>query len=186
MVLDTGSSRLAALEKNSPLLLPSTPNRVSALEKENKAVEEVETVQRSSKWGRGEEGGEWELWGESVIGFMCGWALVDGLLHFLAFNLQKQENGLLHLGFWALVDDLDEWSAAFSCHFLAPIKDFHIVVIHPDHNSFILVQHWNQKLVSYNMDTQELHGLCTLENGYVVITPYIPCFLESSVLATKH
>jgi hypothetical protein len=45
MVLDTGSSRLAALEKeNSPLLLPSTPNRVSALEKENKAVEEVETV----------------------------------------------------------------------------------------------------------------------------------------------
>jgi hypothetical protein len=105
MVLDTGSSRLAALEKNSPLLLPSTPNRVSALEKENKAVEEVETVQRSSKWGRGEEGGEWELWGESVIGFMCGWALVDGLLHFLAFNLQKQENGLLHLGFglWSMI-----------------------------------------------------------------------------------
>jgi hypothetical protein len=67
-----------------------------------------------------------------------------------------------------------------------PIKDFDIMAIHPDHNSFILVQHWNQKLVSYNMDTQELRGLCTLEKGYVVITPYIPCFLESSVLATKH
>jgi hypothetical protein len=144
---------------------------------------------RSSKWGRGEEGGEWELWGESVIGFMCGWALVDGLLHFLAFNLQKQENGLLHLGFglWSMIwmNGLLHFLAIF-LHFLAPVKDFHIVAIHPDHNSFILVQHWNQKLVSYNMDTQELHGLCTLENGYVVITPYIPCFLESSVLATKH
>jgi hypothetical protein len=142
-----------------------------------------------SKWGRGEEGGEWELWGESVIGFMCGWALVDGLLHFLAFNLQKQENGLLHLGFglWSMIwmNGLLHFLAIF-LHFLAPVKDFHIVAIHPDHNSFILVQHWNQKLVSYNMDTQELHGLCTLENGYVVITPYIPCFLESSVLATKH
>jgi hypothetical protein len=126
-----------------------------------------------SKWGRGEEGGEWELWGESVIGFMCGWALVDGLLHFLAFNLQKQENGLLHLGFglWSMIwmNGLLHFLAIF-LHFLAPVKDFHIVAIHPDHNSFILVQHWNQKLVSYNMDTQELHGLCTLENGYVVIT----------------
>jgi hypothetical protein len=222
---------------------------------EDNAVKEVETVHsyssetkawsdRSSKWGRGEEGGEWKLWGESVIGLTRGWALVDGLLHFLVFDLQKQENVIiavdgegktcriigwhgkdvrtiafigqsqnhlhcigvnlqLHQGsqvrftqmsIWVLEDyDTEAWilkhnvsSSQFFELLSHPIKDFHIVAIHPDHNSFILVQHWNQKLVSYNMDTQELHGLCTLGKGYVIITPYVPCFLESSVLATKH
>ncbi|PWZ14533.1 F-box/kelch-repeat protein [Zea mays] len=222
---------------------------------ENKAAKEVETLHsyssetkawsdRSSKWGRGEEGGEWELWGESVIGFMCGWTLVDGLLHFLAFDLQKEETVIIavdgegetrriigwhgkdvraivfigesqdhlhcigvnvqldqgsevrftRMSIWVLEDyDTQAWILKHNVSSLQffellshPIKDFHIVAIHPYHNSFILIQHWNQKLVSYNMDTQELHGLRTLGKGYAVITPYIPCFLESSVLATKH
>ena len=66
-----------------------------------------------------------------------------------------------------------------------PIDNHDIVVIHPDHNSIILVQHWNQKLVSYDMDSKELHALCTLGEGYRSITPYVPYFMESPVLATK-
>jgi hypothetical protein len=218
-------------------------------------VEDVETVHsyssetkawsdRSSKWRRGEEGSEWGLWGECLIKFMIGRALINGLLHFVGFDSQKQKDVIvavdgegktcriidwhgkdvrliifigqsqdrLHcigvnmkagqdhihitrMSIWVLEDyDTKAWILKHSVGSLQffgllgrLVHDFNIVAIHPDHNSIIIVQHWNQKLVSYNMDTQELRGLRTLENGcaYVAITPYVPCFLESSVLATK-
>ncbi|CAL5090929.1 unnamed protein product [Urochloa decumbens] len=61
-------------------------------------------------------------------------------------------------------------------------KDYNVVAIHPDHNLVYLVQHCNRKLISYNMDTKEVRHLCTLEQGYRCITPYVPCFSELSKL----
>ena len=198
---------------------------------------------RSSKLERGEEGGGWGLWGEFIIGFMCGKALINGLLHFVVYHVEKHENlivavdgeakicriirwhdkhgdnipafidqsqGRLHcistdlqfedlqfqfteLSVWVLQDyDTQEWILKHnvSCSQLfgslsCPFNDFDIVAIHPDHNSIFLAQHWNQKLVSYYMDGKELHALWSLGEDYLYITPYIPCFMELPVLATK-
>lgn len=98
------------------------------------------------------------------------------------------------LSVWVLEDnDTQEWILKHnvSCSQLfgflsCPAHDLDIVAIHPDHNSVIFVQRWNRKLVLYNMDTKELHPLRSLRGGYRFITPYVPCFVESSVLATKY
>jgi hypothetical protein len=116
-------------------------------------------------------------------------------LHCIGVNPQRQQ-GHMHftpLSIWVLENyDTQEWilkhnvsSSQFFGLLSHPIKDFAIVAIHPDHNSIILVQHWNQKLVSYNMDSKELRALHTLGEGYLLLTPYVPWFMESSVLATK-
>jgi len=100
---------------------------------------------------------------------------------------------LTELSVWVLEDyDTQEWILKHnmsSLQFLGllsrPVDDFDILAIHPYHNLIILVQHWNQKLVSYNMDSKELRALRTLGKGYRILTPYVPCFMESAVLTTK-
>ncbi|XP_066398716.1 F-box protein At2g23160-like [Miscanthus floridulus] len=223
---------------------------------ENRTMVKVETVHsyssetrawtdRSSKWKRGEKGGEWGLWGKAIIQFTYGRALVNGLLHFVVSRVRKHEflivavdgkgktcriigwhdkhasaeatfigqsQGHLHcismnkqsqrsrmhyftwLSVWVLQDyDTQEWilkhnvstSQLFgllSC----PIIDFDIVAMHPDHNSIILVQGSNQKLVLYDMDSKELCALRSLgEDCMFIFIPYVPCFMESPFLATK-
>ncbi|CAD6226427.1 unnamed protein product [Miscanthus lutarioriparius] len=217
---------------------------------ENRSKAEVETVHsyssetrawsdRSSKWERGEEGGEWGLWGAAIIEFTCGRALVNGLLHFVVYHVEKDENlivavdgegkictaicwpgklvsapaffgqsqGHLHcissnvkfqgcifhftqLSVWVLEDyDTQEWILKHnvSCSQLFGSRsgqiNFDIVAIHADHNSIILAQHRNHKLVSYYMDSKELHNF---GHAYCSLTPYVPYFSESSVLANKH
>ncbi|KAG2585874.1 hypothetical protein PVAP13_5NG014136 [Panicum virgatum] len=193
---------------------------------------------RSSKWKQG----EWGLQGQAIIKFTNGRALINGLLHFIVYDVQEKEdlivvvdgegktcriirwhgkdvatiafigqsqdhlqcigmdvktaflNGELEeMSVWVLEDyDTQEWilkhnvsSSQFFGFLSRIVEDFDIVAIHPDHNSIILVQHWDQKLVSYNIDSKELRALCTLGKGYLLLTPYVPCFKESSVLATK-
>jgi hypothetical protein len=98
------------------------------------------------------------------------------------------------LSVWVLEDNgTQEWILKHNVSCLqlfgflsCPAHDLDIVAIHPDHSSVILVQRWNRKLVLYNMDSKEPHPLRSLRDDYRFITPYVPCFVESSVLATKY
>ncbi|KAK8459075.1 hypothetical protein SEVIR_2G069001v4 [Setaria viridis] len=65
-------------------------------------------------------------------------------------------------------------------------SDYSVVTIHPDRNLVFFVQHWNQKLISYDMDSREVCDICTLPHGYESITPYVPYFSELASLENKH
>jgi hypothetical protein len=119
----------------------------------------------------------------------------QGHLHCISTNMQSQDFNFhfTQLSVWVLEDyDTQEWTLKHNVSFSqlfgslsCPIDNHDIMVIHLNHNSIILVQHWNQKLVSYDMDSKELHVVCTLGEGYRSITPYVPYFMESPVPATK-
>ncbi|KAJ1296027.1 hypothetical protein BS78_01G267400 [Paspalum vaginatum] len=65
-----------------------------------------------------------------------------------------------------------------------PIRpNYFVVAIHPDCNLVFFLQQWNRKLISYNMDSKDVCVLHTVRHGYLCITPYIPCLMESSALA---
>ena len=76
---------------------------------------------------------------------------------------------------WVLKDSvsLSKLFGKENCHIY-----YNVVGIHPDHSLVFLVQHWDQKLISYNMDSKEACDLCTLGHGYKHITPYVPYFSE--------
>jgi hypothetical protein len=131
----------------------------------------------------------------TIILFICLRSVFDQTLQCISRNVKLQDL-LFHftqLSVWVLDDyDTQEWILKHnvSCSQIfgspsCPINNFDIVAIHPDHNSIILVQHRNQKLVSYYMDSKELHALRSLGEDYPFITPYIPCFMQLPVLATK-
>ncbi|XP_022679972.1 uncharacterized protein LOC111256355 [Setaria italica] len=65
-------------------------------------------------------------------------------------------------------------------------SDYSVVTIHPDRNLVFFAQHWNQKLISYDMDSREVCDICTLPHGYESITPYVPYFSELASLENKH
>jgi hypothetical protein len=56
--------------------------------------------------------------------------------------------------------------------------NYNVVGIHPDHSLVFLVQHWDLKLILYNMDSKEVRDLCTLGHDYMCIAPYVPYFSE--------
>ncbi|TVU41220.1 hypothetical protein EJB05_14721, partial [Eragrostis curvula] len=58
-------------------------------------------------------------------------------------------------------------------------SDYNVVSIHPEHNLVFFVQHWDYKLISYDMDRKEVCHLCTVGCDYERVTPYFPYFLES-------
>ena len=62
---------------------------------------------------------------------------------------------------------------------------YNVIAIHPDHNLIFLVQNWNQRLISFDMDRREVCDLCTLARGYGSITPYVPFFSELAALESK-
>jgi hypothetical protein len=66
------------------------------------------------------------------------------------------------------------------------LVDFYytVVAIHPDRD-LIFINHQDQQLISYNMDSKEVTVLSTLRDEYDCITPYVPYFSESSVLSNK-
>jgi hypothetical protein len=64
--------------------------------------------------------------------------------------------------------------------------DYNVVAIHPDRNMIFFVKHWDLKLKSYDMDSKEVRTLCTLGVRRQDILPYVPYFMESSALASKH
>jgi hypothetical protein len=110
----------------------------------------------------------------------------QGHLHCISRNVKLQDF-IFHftqLSVWVLEDyDTQEWILKHnvSCSHLfgtlsCQMYNFDIVAIHPDHNLIFLVQRWNQKLVSYDMDSKELRVLRALGEGHWFITPYVPCF----------
>ncbi|GJN29272.1 hypothetical protein PR202_gb17482 [Eleusine coracana subsp. coracana] len=113
----------------------------------------------------------------------------QGRLHCISMDKELRS----YLSVWVLEDyDTEEWilkhrvncSKLFgkmNCSFFY----FSVVAIHPDHNVVFFVQHWNnQKLLSYNMDSRELHGLCS-DYESTSSTSYVPYFMESAALANK-
>jgi F-box interacting protein len=113
--------------------------------------------------------------------FSTGWVL-ERLLIWVLEDYDRQQ--------WVLKDSVS-FSKLFgerNCHMNS---NYNVVGIHPDHSLVFLVQHWDQKLISYNMDSKEVCDLCTLGHGYKRITdlftrghgykritPYVPYFSE--------
>ncbi|KAF8749737.1 hypothetical protein HU200_012555 [Digitaria exilis] len=82
---------------------------------------------------------------------------------------------------WVLKDTVS-FSKLFGENYYKMDSDYNEVAIHPDHNLVYLVQHRNQKLLSYNMDSKQVRDVCTLGHDYRCITPYVPYFSELSSL----
>ncbi|CAN6222511.1 unnamed protein product [Urochloa humidicola] len=120
----------------------------------------------------------------------------QGQLHCISTDAQLKGFRIYftQMSVWVLEDyDTQEWILKHNvtCSQLfgfpsCPANDLDIVAIHPDHNSVIFLQRWNHKLVLCNMDSKKLRPLRSLRGSYRFITPYVPCFVESSVLATKY
>ncbi|KAK3126578.1 hypothetical protein QOZ80_7AG0558750 [Eleusine coracana subsp. coracana] len=65
---------------------------------------------------------------------------------------------------------------------------YHVVAMHPDGNVIFIVQSWNLKLISYDMDHKLVRVIGTVKDESCVehVMPYVPHFFESSVLRNKH
>ena len=93
---------------------------------------------------------------------------------------------------WVLEDyDKEEWVMKHnvsslqlfgSIRWLANL-DYTVVAIHPDRN-LIFISHRGQKLISYNMDSKEVHAVSTVRQDDSIV-PYVPYFSESPVLSNK-
>ncbi|CAN6165374.1 unnamed protein product [Urochloa humidicola] len=87
---------------------------------------------------------------------------------------------------WILRDNVS-FSQLFGRMSCSLIADWDVVAIHPNHSLIFFVQYSDKKLISYDIDRKEVHALCTLGHGYRrSVTPYIPYFAESALLAKKH
>uniref|UniRef100_A0A0A9D035 F-box protein At3g26010-like beta-propeller domain-containing protein n=1 Tax=Arundo donax TaxID=35708 RepID=A0A0A9D035_ARUDO len=110
----------------------------------------------------------------------------QGRLHCMSEHL---EGNSAWITFWVLQDyDTQEWVMKHSISSLQLFGkskclvqfDYSVVGIHPDRNLVFIVQRSDRKLMSYDMDSKEVHALHTLEGGYEFITPYVPYFSEST------
>ncbi|CAN6357161.1 unnamed protein product [Urochloa humidicola] len=125
---------------------------------------------------------------------LCDVAFVgqsQGRLHYMIQH-GDSTGEMTALSIWVLHDyDAGEWVLKHSVTFLQLFgrmscqvqDDYSVVAIHPDRSLIFFFQHWDQKLISYDMDSQEVCTLCTLGVGCQTILPYVPYFAESSVLA---
>ncbi|TKW30865.1 hypothetical protein SEVIR_2G066000v4 [Setaria viridis] len=123
----------------------------------------------------------------------CSFPLVvgqsQGRLHCVG-RLEERERNYLKwagLSIWVLDDyDTEEWVlkhrvsflelfGQMSCHYGYNIN---VLAVHPDRNLIFIVQKSNQKLISYDMDSKELHAFHTLGHNYGSLTPYVPNFME--------
>ncbi|RLN33729.1 F-box protein [Panicum miliaceum] len=112
--------------------------------------------------------------------------------HLYCISEQIQGNST-QITIWVLEDyDKEEWvmkHSVSSLQLFGSIRwlanfDYTVVAIHPDRN-LIFISHRGQKLISYNMDSKEVHALSTVREDYG-ITPYVPYFSESPLLSNKH
>ncbi|CAL5090923.1 unnamed protein product [Urochloa decumbens] len=117
---------------------------------------------------------------------------VNGFEADYATDFVGTEGWSYELCIWVLEDyDTEQWELKHTVSFLELFgkvncrMGYKVIAIHPDHNLLFLVQHWNQKLISYDMDSREVRDLCTLAHGYGSITPYVPFFLESEAFENK-
>jgi hypothetical protein len=101
----------------------------------------------------------------------------------------------LGLSVWVLEDcDTDDWVLKHKVSFLelfakkwcAEDDDYNVLAIHPDHDMLFFAHHGNNKLVSYDMKSKESLAFHTPINSHGLFTPYVPCFLDSSVLVKQY
>lgn len=61
--------------------------------------------------------------------------------------------------------------------------EFYILIAaHPERNLIFLTGGLRDELMSYDMDKQEVHTICSLQEYYLApCLPYIPCFVEWSL-----
>ncbi|PUZ68749.1 hypothetical protein GQ55_2G053700 [Panicum hallii var. hallii] len=117
----------------------------------------------------------------------------QGLLHYVSEHVDHEGNCSQWSGLsvWVHEDyDTDEWVLKHRVSFLELFGkrdcsagfDYNALAIQPDRNMLFILQNINRKLMSYDMDSKELQVLHTLRSSDGSFTPYVPCFMESSVL----
>ncbi|RCV09870.1 hypothetical protein SETIT_2G064200v2 [Setaria italica] len=120
-----------------------------------------------------------------------------GLLHCLSVSGHPDGDSchMTELSIWVLEDyDAEEWNLKHTVSFLELFgkkscqfgSDYNVTTIHPDQNLVFFIQHWDYKLISYDMDRKEVCALRTVGCDYGIITPYAPYFSETPVLSKKH
>ncbi|KAL6621323.1 hypothetical protein ACP70R_033755 [Stipagrostis hirtigluma subsp. patula] len=96
---------------------------------------------------------------------------------------------------WVLEDyDTQQWVLKHTVSFLELFGEtscelkgrFEVIAIHPDSDLVYAVHCGNRKLISYDMNSQEVCDICTFGDGFGTITPYVPYFLELSELQNKN
>ena len=113
----------------------------------------------------------------------------QGRLHCISEQIKGNS---AQITIWVLEDyDKEEWVMKHnvsslqlfgSIRWLANL-DYTVVAIHPDRN-LIFISHRGQKLISYNMDSKEVHAVSTVRQDDSIV-PYVPYFSESPVLSNK-
>jgi hypothetical protein len=118
----------------------------------------------------------------------------QGRLHYI--NAESNT----HLSIWVLEDyDTEKWVLK---HRMSVLKmfgekrrmgyeyDYHVVAMHPDGNVVFIFQSWNLKLIQCDMGHKQVtvRVISTLKDRSCVehVVPYVPHFIESSVLTNKH
>jgi hypothetical protein len=120
-----------------------------------------------------------------------------GLLHCVsvAGHPDGDSCDMTELSVWVLEDyDAEEWNLKHTVSFLELFgkrncqfgSDYNVTTIHPDQNLVFFIQHWDYKLISYDMDRKEVCALRTIGFDYGIIAPYVPYFSETLVLSKKH
>ncbi|WVZ62209.1 hypothetical protein U9M48_011979 [Paspalum notatum var. saurae] len=90
-------------------------------------------------------------------------------------DYDKEEWVMKHTVSYSHLFGISRWQLGF---------DYNVVAIHPDRNLvFIVVR--RRRLISYNMESNEVQALCTFGHGYREMTPYVPYFSESPVLSSS-
>ncbi|CAL4890806.1 unnamed protein product [Urochloa decumbens] len=117
----------------------------------------------------------------------------QGRLHYVTRRWDKASD-TTELSVWVLEEyGAETWVLKHSVTFLHlfgrtghPSEfEYSVVAIHPDRNLMFFFQHWDLKLKSYDMDSQEVCTLRTLGAGHQHIVPYVPYFAGSPGLAKK-
>ncbi|KAL6647308.1 hypothetical protein ACP70R_014745 [Stipagrostis hirtigluma subsp. patula] len=96
---------------------------------------------------------------------------------------------------WVLEDyETQQWVLKHTVSFLELFGNtcyelkcrFEVIAIHPDSGLVYVVHYNNRKLISYDMNSQEVCDICTFGDGFGRITPYVPYFSELSALQNKN
>jgi hypothetical protein len=56
--------------------------------------------------------------------------------------------------------------------------EYTVFAIHPDCNTLFILNSYTLKLISYDVDSNRVRDLCTLDRHYVCLIPYVPCFMD--------
>lgn len=103
----------------------------------------------------------------------------DELTRLVVYVLEDYENQQ-----WKLKHTAEASSVlGFTYYSYAVGRDFEWVAIHPDCNTIFYTLESDRKLMSYDMDRQQVHVICTLgPDTRKVYLPYVPLYSESQAL----